>query len=91
MREISVRTLRSALSRTLRHVSRGKHVRVTMHGRPIVDLVPADSTRTDDWLDELVAAGRVTRATSPHGEPPPLIRSDISPTEIVLREREAEH
>jgi len=90
MREIGVRELKASLSKTLRDVSRGSPVRVTLHGRPIADLVPADSTRTDDWLDELVAAGRVTRATKPHGEPPPLIRSDISPTEIILREREEE-
>lgn len=90
MREIGVRELRATLSRTLREVSRGGSVRVTAHGRPLADIVPADSSRKADWLDELVAAGRVTRATKPHGEPPPLIQSQISPTEIILREREEE-
>jgi prevent-host-death family protein len=90
MREIGVRELRATLSRTLREVSRGQRVRVTAHGRPLADIVPADSARTDDWLDELVAAGRVTRATKPHGEPPPLQKGKVSASDIILREREAE-
>jgi len=90
MREIGVRELKAWLSKTLRELSRGERVRVSAHDRPLADIVPADSSRTDDWLDELVTAGRVTRATKPHGEPPPLMRSDISPTEIILREREEE-
>jgi prevent-host-death family protein len=90
MREIGVRELRATLSRTLREVSRGERVRITAHGRPLADIVPADSSRTDDWLDELVAAGRVTRATKPHGEPPPLQKGKVSASDIILREREAE-
>ena len=90
MREIGVRELKASLSKTLRDVSRGSRVRVTVHGRPIVDLVPAGSSRTDDWLDALVATGRVTRATQPHGAPPPLQKGKASASEIILREREEE-
>ena len=90
MREIGVRELRATLSRTLREVSRGGSVRVTAHGRPLADIVPADSSRTDDWLDELVAAGRVTRATKPQGDPPPLARGRRSASEIILDERDSE-
>jgi prevent-host-death family protein len=90
MREIGVRELRATLSRTLREVSRGQRVRITAHGRPLADIVPTGSTRTDDWLDELVAVGRVTRATKPHGEPPPLQKGKVSASDIILREREAE-
>jgi prevent-host-death family protein len=90
MREIGVRELKASLSKTLRDVSRGTRIRVTLHGRPIADLVPPDSTRTDDWLEELVAAGRVTRATKPHGEPPPLQKGKVSASGIILREREAD-
>ena len=90
MREIGVRELKASLSKTLRDVSRGSRVRVTVHGRPVADLVPAGSARADDWLDELAAAGRVTRATKAHGEPPPLQKGEVSASAIILREREEE-
>ena len=88
MREIGVRELKASLSKTLREVSRGNRVRVTAHGRPLADIVPADGAQTDDRLAELIAAGRVTPATKPHGTPPPLRRGKVSATEIILSERE---
>lgn len=90
MREIGVRELKSSLSKTLRDVSRGGRVRVTAHGRPLADIVPAGSAVLDDRLAALIAAGRVTPSTKPHSRPPRPVRTRISPTEIILREREAE-
>lgn len=85
-----MRELKSSLSKTLREVSRGARVRVTAHGQPLADMVPVGATQTDDWLDELVAAGRVTRASRPHSPAAPPVKARISPTEIILREREEE-
>lgn len=90
MREIGVRELKASLSKTLREVSRGGRVRVTAHGRPLVDIVPAGEAKRDDWLAELIAAGKVTPSTKPHGAPPPLQKGRGSATEVILREREAE-
>ena len=47
MREIGVRELKQALSRTLRDVARGEHVRVTLRGRPVADIVPVGVAASD--------------------------------------------
>jgi prevent-host-death family protein len=65
MEEIGVRDLKAHLSSVLRSVQRGEPVRVTSRGRPIAEIVPARSTSTERLLDELEAAGRITRATKP--------------------------
>src|SRR5207249_4428574 len=62
MREVGIRELRASLTRTLRDVSRGERVRVTLRGRPVADIVPAGSAAADDRLGALVAEGRVTPA-----------------------------
>lgn len=91
MREIGVRELKQSLSKTLRSVSRGEQVRVTLRGRPLADLVPATATSEDDQLRRLVASGRVAAATGARpGQPPPLIESALSASSLVLSEREAE-
>src|SRR5205807_10577607 len=59
MREIGVRELKQALSRTLRDVGRGEHVRVTLRGRAIADIVPAVTAAGDNWLRQLVNEGRL--------------------------------
>ena len=40
MTNVSVRDLRNNVSAVLRRVEQGEHLRVTVHGRPIADLVP---------------------------------------------------
>ena len=91
MREIGVRELKQSLSKTLRSVSRGEQVRVTLRGRPVADIVPAVAASGDDRLRELVADGRlVAPAAACPKQAPQLVRSDVSATSLGLSEREAE-
>ena len=91
MREIGVRELKQSLSKTLRSVSRGEQVRVTLRGRPMADLVPAVAASGDDRLRELVADGRLVAPTGARPrQAPRLVQSKVSATSLVLSEREAE-
>jgi prevent-host-death family protein len=90
MREIGVRELKQSLSATLRAVSRGQQVRVTLRGQPVADIVPAGASSDDDRLRELVADGRLTASTLSRGPAPRLARSSASASSFVLSEREAD-
>jgi prevent-host-death family protein len=91
MREIGVRELKQSLSETLRAVSRGQQVRVTVRGRAVADIVPAGAAATDDRLRELVAEGRVVVPSRARpGRAPRLVNSRRSASSLVLSEREAE-
>lgn len=91
MREIGVRALKSSLSETLRAVASGQQVRVTVHGRPVADIIPAGTSTEDDRLRELVAHGRLTPAARARPERAPrLVRTGRSASSLVLAEREAE-
>jgi prevent-host-death family protein len=91
MREIGVRELKMSLSETLRAVSRGQQVRVTVRGNPVADIVPAGASAEDDLLRKLVADGRLvaptrTRAT----KAPRLAKGRLSASSLVLSERDDE-
>lgn len=91
MRTIGVRELKQSLSATLRAVSRGEQVRVTLRGRPLVDIVPAGSASDGDRLRALVDQGRIVppaRARPAHA--PRLAESRESASSLVLAERDAE-
>jgi prevent-host-death family protein len=91
MREIGVRELKGSLSETLRAVARGEQVRVTLHGRPVADIVPAGAAAGDDRRRELVAAGRVVppaRGRPMRAPKPAMARASASA--VVLTERDAE-
>ena len=91
MREIGVRALKQSLSETLRAVSRGEHVRVTLRGRPVADLVPAGSPAGDDRLRQLIADGRlVPAARARPSRAPRLAKAARSASALVLAERDAE-
>jgi len=90
MREIGVRELKQSLSATLRAVSRGQQVRVTLRGRPVADIVPAGASSDDDRLRELVADGRLTASTLSRASAPRLVGSSRSASSLVLSEREAD-
>ncbi len=91
MREIGVRELKQSLSETLRAVGRGEQVRVTRHGRPLADLVPAGIAVVDDRLRELVASGRVVPpARARPIRAPKLAKARSSASSLVLSERDAE-
>ncbi|HET8537871.1 MAG TPA: type II toxin-antitoxin system prevent-host-death family antitoxin [Solirubrobacteraceae bacterium] len=91
MREIGVRELKQSLSETLRAVSRGEQVRVTLRGRPVADIVPTGRARGDDRLHELVAQGRVAKPARARPEQAPqLVKASGSASSLVLSERDAE-
>lgn len=91
MREMGVRELKQALSETLRSVSRGEQVRVTLRGRPLADIVPAAATVGDDRLRELVAEGRIVPpARARPSRPPRPAKARRSASALVLDERDAE-
>lgn len=91
MREIGVRELKQSLSETLRAVSRGQQVRVTVRGQAVADIVPAGASAGDSRLRELVAAGRlVAPAHTRPGKAPRLVQAPRSASALVLSERDAE-
>jgi prevent-host-death family protein len=91
MREIGVRALKSSLSETLREAASGQEVRVTVRGRPLVDIVPAGTSDEGDRLRRLVAQGRLTLPTRRHpARAPRLVKTRISASSLVLAERDAE-
>jgi prevent-host-death family protein len=55
-REIPQRELRNRISEVLREVEAGAELRITVHGRPVADLVPIRERRT------FVPFGEITRA-----------------------------
>ncbi len=91
MRVIGLRDLKQSLSATLRAVGRGEHVRVTLRGRPVADMVPAGAAAADKGLRRLVADGKLVLPTNDlPTKAPRLVASGRSASELVLAEREAE-
>jgi prevent-host-death family protein len=91
MREIGVRELKASLSSVLNQVGEGEQIRVTVRGRPVADIVPAGSRRTDERMRALVADGRVTPAARPRPRHTPRpLNSGHSASAIVLAERNDE-
>lgn len=91
MREIGVRELKMSLSETLRAVSRGAQVRVTIRGNPIADIVPAGVSADGDLLRKLVADGRLVAPTRTRPtKAPRLVKSQRSASSLVLSERDDE-
>jgi prevent-host-death family protein len=91
MREVGVRELKARLSEALREVERGGQLRVTVHGRPVADIVPAGAARDDDRLRSLAAAGRLTLpARARPLRAPRLARASRPASALVLADRDAE-
>ena len=91
MREIGVRELKQALSKTLRDVGRGEHVRVTLRGRPVADIVPAGAGAGESRLGQLIAEGRLVAPVRARPKRAPrLVRTRRPASSLVLAERDAE-
>ena len=89
MRVVGIRELKRSLSETLHAVSRGEHVRVTLRGRPVADIVPAGAAAADDRLRRLVAEGRLVPPARARPERAPRLLKAVRPASaIVLAERE---
>jgi prevent-host-death family protein len=90
MVEVGVRELRDNLSEYLRRVARGEHLRVTMHGRPVADVMPAGTDDRDRHFQDLAAQGRASLPTAPPPDPPTPARASRSASQIILDERDLE-
>ena len=91
MVEVGVRELRDNLSEYLRRVARGEHLRVTMHGRPVADVMPAGTDDRDRHFQDLAAKGRASLPTAPPPDDPPTpARASRSASQIILDERDLE-
>jgi prevent-host-death family protein len=91
MREVGVRELKARLSEALREVERGGQLRVTVHGRPIADIVPTTVGRDDGRLRSLAADGRLTMPSRERPRRAPrLAQGSGSASAHVLSDREEE-
>ncbi len=91
MVEVGVRELRDNLSEYLRRVSRGEHLRVTMHGRPVADVMPAGTDDRDRHFRDLAAKGRVSLPSAPiPRDAPEPVRASRSASQVILDERDLE-
>lgn len=99
MTDVGVREFKRDLSNYLKRAEAGELIRVTSHGRPIVELSPArtmddEEARIEAHLAELEAAGRLIRSKVPIGERRPVVQRDYrfarSPSEILREERESD-
>lgn len=91
MREVGVRELKASLSEVLRAVGAGEHVRVTVRGKPVADIVPPIKTKRSR-LDELIDEGTVTPATQPKPDLPPVPvkpQPGVTASDFVIAERES--
>jgi prevent-host-death family protein len=87
MTTVGIRELRQRASELLRLVERGETVEITDRGRPVAVLSPMPSGGT---LDQLRAAGEVTRATIDLNDLPPPIRlapGTVTPSDVLARLR----
>lgn len=92
MVEVGIKDLKDGLSGYLRRVARGEHIRVTSHGKPIADLIPAEPAMAEDpELLRLEAEGKITvsRLPKPRRSPTPS-KLKRSASRYILEEREAE-
>lgn len=89
MIEVGVRELRRGLSAVLRRVASGERVRVTSRGRPVAEIVPVESHSPDRRLQNLVAGGQLTLPVAAlPTEAPPLERSEVAASDLVIAERD---
>jgi prevent-host-death family protein len=90
MREIEAGELKAQLDSVLRDVENGERVRVTSNGRPVADIVPAETP--DEQWQRMIDEGKITPASRPKPKvPPPQPRkTGRSASAIILAEREEE-
>lgn len=81
--------MKAQLSSVLREVEKGTRVRVTSRGRPVAEIVPAESP--EERRQRMIEEGRVTPATRlfPKDAPPPR-DTGRSASAFILAERDEE-
>lgn len=82
--QIGIKELRDNLSRELAAVRDGHTITITDHGRPIARIVPVGvPTR----LEQLIADGRVTRASRRKGPAPEPVRGGGPVSDLIAEQR----
>jgi len=86
MERIPIRELNQHTSAVLARVQHGELLEVTVNGRAVARIVPVEPTE----LDDLVARGRITPATSngPIPRPAGPVDTSIDSTDIISELRE---
>ncbi len=82
---IGVRELRQNLSVYLDRVKAGETLEVTEHGVPVARLAPNPPERVS-IIDQMIADGRITPATSDHRTTPPPPSIPGRPLSEILKE-----
>ncbi len=82
---VGVRELRQNLSVYLDRVKAGETLEVTEHGHPVARLTPKPAERVS-ILDQMIADGRATPATTDHRTTPPPPRIPGRPLSEILQE-----
>lgn len=82
--DIGVRELRDGLSRHLASVREGHTITVTDHGRPVARIIPVG---VPTKLEQLIAEGKVTRATRRKGQRRPPIKATGIVSDLVDQQR----
>lgn len=72
-REIPQRDLRNHAGEVLRQVEQGTAFRVTVHGRPVADLVPVENERIPRFVDRAAIQRLLGRI-----QPDPDFRRDVN-------------
>lgn len=70
--EISLRDLSHAVGSYVDRAHAGETIRITRNGRPWARLVPEAAASGSDYLDQLIADGRVAPATGSFADLPDL-------------------
>lgn len=87
---VGVRELRQNLSVYLDRVKAGETLEVTEHGEPVARLTPR-SAKPMSIIDQMIADGRATPATTDHRTLPPPPKIPGRPlSEILLEMRDEE-
>lgn len=86
---VGIRELRQNLSVYVRRVKKGETIEVTERGEPVARLAPV-STGVE-WLDRMVAEGKIRPARKKLSELPPPVKlppGDMSISEALQEQRE---
>ena len=92
MTQVSARDLRHRLSEYLARVDAGERFEVTLHGRPVGQLSPVDTS--EGIIARLIREGKATPPINPDTtnlpKPYPAIPGRLTATEELLAERRSD-
>ncbi|MGH2829997.1 MAG: type II toxin-antitoxin system Phd/YefM family antitoxin [Actinomycetota bacterium] len=89
MIEVGIRDLRNRLSHYLKRVRSGETIKVTDHGEPVAQIIPAG---IDPHLAKMIAEGRLTwsgKRLGPLPKPVKPLKPGPSLSDYITEDREA--